>query len=136
MQIHIVSRGFFLTEALRHAVEQEASSFSRRLGKPVRRVSVRLYDINGNHGGADMACSVQAHLGAKPATLIATDIDANMYRAIGGAFLRLERGARRALARARDRLRDPERRIRKAALPARPAQPERLTWIPNSLSIS
>lgn len=116
MKVSVCARGFILTEALQHAVEQEARAFGRALPDRVGHVSVRLYDINGKRGGPDMACSVQARLDGGPATVVATDIDANMYRAIAGAFAKLERGARNALA--RSRARRPGPRARTAPFPA------------------
>ncbi len=101
MQVSIVARGFSLTEALRHAVEQEARAFANGFATRVWQVSVRLYDVNGRRGGHDKACLVQARMGKDMATLVATDIDEDMYRAIASAFVKLERGARSALTRSR-----------------------------------
>jgi len=105
MKTSICARGFPLSEALRHAVEREARDFDRALAGRAAAVSVRLYDINGTRGGPDMACSVQVRLRGERATVVATDVDANMYTAIAGAFAKLERGARNALDRGHARRR-------------------------------
>ena len=104
MQIEVVARGFPLTDALRQAVEREARTLARGLAARVRRVSVRLYDVNGRRGGDDKVCLVQAQLGSG-AMLIGTDIDADLYHAITRAFLKVENGARRTLGRMRSRRR-------------------------------
>lgn len=101
MRISIAARGFTLTDALRNVIEREAWALHRRLNGRAGQVSVRLYDINGHRGGSDKACSVQLRLYGETAEIVATDIDADMYRAIAGVFVRTERGARGALARSR-----------------------------------
>lgn len=101
MRISIAARSFSLTEALRNAIGREAWALDRRLNGRAGTVSVRLYDVNGNRGGSDKACSVQLRLHGDSAAMVATDIDADMYRAIAGAFVKVERAARSSLARSR-----------------------------------
>lgn len=101
MRIGIAARGFTLTEALKSAIEREARALDRRLNGRAGTVSVRLYDVNGNRGGSDKACSVQLRLHGDSAAMVTTDIDGDMYRAIAGAFVKAERGARSALVRSR-----------------------------------
>lgn len=101
MNIAIAARDFAMTEALRSAVGREARALQRRLNGRASQLSVRLYDTNGHRGGSDKACSVQLRLYGDTADIVATDVDADMYRAIAGAFGKAERGARSALARSR-----------------------------------
>ena len=96
MVTNICSRGFALTAELRRAVDHEVHIFRRRFSYGVGSMSVRLSDVNGPRGGADKVCSVQAHLNRDSAIVVATDIDANLYRAVSGAFRKLKRSARGA----------------------------------------
>lgn len=101
MQIGIAAKGFALTEALRNAVEREGWALRRGLNGRAAQLTVRLYDVNGHRGGNDKACSVQLRLYGDAAAIVATDVDADMYRAIAGAFVKAESAARSALARSR-----------------------------------
>lgn len=101
MKIDITSRGFALTPALRDRVETEAEDFHRQFPQAFRTLSVRLYDINGTRGGPDKGCLIHARLGRYRTSVVASEINADLYRAIPAAFSKLERGARSALQRKR-----------------------------------
>jgi ribosome-associated translation inhibitor RaiA len=107
MQLDIHARGFILTPALRTAVEQQALHFMNLFPHRSPGLSVRLYDVNGLRGGDDKGCLVQAKLGMRRTAIIASDINADLYRAIAGAFARLARGTRATLERARAARRRP-----------------------------
>jgi putative sigma-54 modulation protein len=98
MHIDVQSRGFSLTHALQHAVEDEAQLYAARCPRDLAALRVRLFDTNGPRGGNDKACLVQAHLRRHRTSVVASHVDADLYRAIAAAFVKLERGTRSALA--------------------------------------
>ena len=101
MKIDIASRGFALSPALRERVETEAGEFQRQFPQAFQALLVRLSDINGTRGGPDKGCLIHARLGRYRISVVASEIDADLYRAIPAAFLKLERGVRSALQRQR-----------------------------------
>ncbi len=117
MKMDIQARSFSLTDSLRHAVESEARHYRDDFGDTLTSISVRLFDVNGVRGGIDKGCLVFARVGDRQSTVVATGIDADMYRAITTAFARLGRGTRHSLNRNR-RLRRSVRRPLAAALQA------------------
>lgn len=117
MKLDIQARNFTLTEALRHAVETEVRRYQADFGARPNSINVRLFDVNGVRGGIDKGCLVFARMGRNQATVVASGIDSDLYRAIAAAFGRLTRGTRHTLNRNR-RLRRPSRRQPQAALAA------------------
>ena len=102
MNTDICARGFALTDSLRVAVEREAEEFQRQLPRGNGPISVRLFDTNGSaRGGADKVCLVHARVTGQRASLVATAIDSDLYRAIVSAFAKLSRSARTAAHRTR-----------------------------------
>lgn len=102
MNTDICARGFSLTAGLRSAVERESEEFQSNFPRGFGSVKVRLFDINGSsRGGADKGCLIHARLRGTRASLVATAIDTDLYRAINMAFVKLMRGARAALHRTR-----------------------------------
>ena len=101
MQTEICARGFELTSALRRAVETEARELGRQAPRGVDAVSVRLFDANGPRGGPDKGCLVSLRLRGNRTSVVASAIDTDLYRAIAGAFMKLERAMRASVQRAR-----------------------------------
>lgn len=101
MKVDIQARSFPLTEALRHAVETEARRYQTAFAERPHALSVRLFDVNGVRGGVDKGCLAYARVGSCESTVVASGIDADLYRAIGLAFGRLERATRHTLNRNR-----------------------------------
>ncbi len=99
MHIDIQARGFTLSEPLLLAVEERAETF--RLAFPTVRpqIQVRLYDVNGDRGGPDKGCLLHARLGLRARSVVVTDVDGDLYRAIAGAFVKLDRAVRHHLRR-------------------------------------
>jgi ribosome-associated translation inhibitor RaiA len=102
MSIEIRSRDFSVTDAIREHAQ-------RRLGfaldyfaidrcRKVRRVVVRLGDLNGPKGGEDKFCRITADVGQ--GTVVVEDTDSNLYSAISRATRRFALKASRNLARA------------------------------------
>jgi putative sigma-54 modulation protein len=67
MQIDIRSSNLLLNSAHRERIARRASFALSRLSQRIRRVEVRLADVNGPRGGIDKRCRVLVHLdGATP----------------------------------------------------------------------
>ena len=97
MHIDVQSRGFSLTAALQQAIEGEAEQYAARCPNRLVGIRVRVFDTNGPRGGSDKVCLVQANLRRRPESVVASHVDADLYRAIAAAFAKLERGTRSVL---------------------------------------
>lgn len=104
MDIDVQSRDFPLTEPLREALLISAREYRDAYRRLVRKVAVRVHDVNGPDGGIDKACVVIADL-TDGRVLVCTEVNADLYRAIPGAFAKARRGAKAARRRQRARLR-------------------------------
>ena len=105
MQIVTQTHGFALTTALRHHVRQRLHFAFDRIGDRIRRVVVRLSDINGPRGGADKRCQLQVHLDQLPEVVI-EDTQSDLYAAVDRAAERAARTVARRLSRERAHQRD------------------------------
>lgn len=101
MQIDIQSRGFALTGALRQHIERRVLFALGWADYQVRKVDVRLSDLNGPRGGEDKRCQIQIVAAGIPEILI-QDVETDVYVAIDRAADR----AGRALARRLEKLRE------------------------------
>lgn len=106
MQIHIQSQGFTLTEALREHAERRLRYGLTRGSDHIRRVEMRLSDINGPRGGADKRCSIVVALESLPDVVI-EDIENDLYVAIDRAADRAGRSVTRCLERKRKHVANP-----------------------------
>ena len=113
MYIHIQTRGFSLTEALRGYAKRRLKSSLAASDQHILSTQVRLSDINGPRGGIDKCCQLQVELAGSP-SIIVRETSADMYSAIDRAAQRLGRSVSRRLG----KFRSPKRlnRIRKAIL--------------------
>ncbi len=84
MQINIQSRNFSLTDALRSHAERRLRFALTCCDNHIRRVVMRLSDINGPRGGADKRCHLQVVLAGLPDVVI-EDTEADLYVAIDRA---------------------------------------------------
>jgi len=98
MQIDIQSRGFSLTDALLKYSEQRLLFSMSYFSINIKRVVIRLSDINGPRGGTDKRCHLQVVIPGLP-DVVVEDTEADMYAAIDRAMDR----ARRTVARKLDR---------------------------------
>ena len=97
MQTIIQAIGFPLTDALEtHVHNRLGFTFSRTSGR-VRRVTVRLSDLNGPRGGIDKCCLVEVRLDGLP-TVVVGDVQPDMYTAIDRAIGRAARSVLRRLS--------------------------------------
>ena len=99
MQMDIQCRGFDLTAGLRDYASR-CLAYSLSHGDAyIRRVIIRLSDINGPRGGEDKRCHLEVRLkGGLPGVVI-EDIEADLYLAINRAAERAGRTLARRLAR-------------------------------------
>ena len=84
MQIDIEARDFPLTEALRSHAERRLRFALTCCGEHIRRVAMRLSDVNGPRGGADKRCRLQVVLAGLP-DVVVEDTEADLYVAIDRA---------------------------------------------------
>jgi ribosomal subunit interface protein len=104
MNIDIQSRDFSLTTALRTYIKRRLGfALSTRYDR-IKRILVRLSDINGPRGGKDKCCQLQVVLPGQ-ADIVIADTQADMYLAIDRAANRAGRTTSRRLARIHGRKR-------------------------------
>ena len=113
MKIDVQARRFTLTAPLRAAVQRQIDRLAQALGPRITRISVRLFDVNGVRGGPDKGCLVHAHF-SDGLTIVASDVDEDLYRSVPSAFDKLLQ--RRRLGESR---RIARRRLPSRALPMR-----------------
>lgn len=98
MLIDIQAREFDLTDALRQHAQRCIQYALSRNDDRIRRIVVRLSDVNGPRGGADKRCQVQVRLTGMP-ELVIEDTESDMYLAISRATTRAGRSLTRRLKR-------------------------------------
>jgi len=100
MKVEIHSRDFPITRAMRAHIERRLG-FALKAGyEHVKRVLVRLSDVNGPRGGNDKRCQLEVLLPGQ--TVVVKDTKADLYVAIDRAASRASRGVMRWLGRKRD----------------------------------
>jgi putative sigma-54 modulation protein len=104
MKIDIETSNFPLTEALHSYAERRLRSAVTRCGERIRKVAMRLSDVNGPRGGADKRCRLQAVLAGLPDVVI-EDTQADLYVAIDRATGRARRSLVRRIKRRQTLLR-------------------------------
>jgi putative sigma-54 modulation protein len=98
MQIIIQASGFDLSAGLREHVERRIHFALDRASHYVRKVSIRLSDVNGPRGGEDKRCCIQVTV-AGAADMLIEDTEPDLYVAIDRAADRSGRTLARLLAR-------------------------------------
>lgn len=102
-QFEMQSRGFVLTDALREYTGRRLKFALARAEGHIRRVTVRLSDVNGPRGGIDKRCRIQVTINGLAAVVI-EDTEADLYLAIDRAADRTGRSVARRLARSHEHL--------------------------------
>ena len=97
MQVDIRARGFELTEGLRQHTERRLDFALGWADYDIRKVAVRLFDINGPRGGEDKCCRIQVTLPNAQ-----EDTEADLYLAIDRAAERVENSVARRLERQKE----------------------------------
>jgi ribosome-associated translation inhibitor RaiA len=128
MQFAIQVRGFNLRLALRQHAERCLRFVLARVGKVIRKISVRLSDVNGPRGGADEQCHL--HVGLNHLSVVVIeDIEGDLYPAIdrAAAYRRAqwERSGNRSRLGQIKLLCQPNRRHANQPAPSDPPDPDR-----------
>ena len=100
MQIEIQARNFSLTRAMRVHIERRLGFALSTCYRHVRRILVRVSDINGPRGGNDKRCHLEVMLPGQ--AVVVEDTEADLYLAINRAASRAGRTVMRQLRRRRD----------------------------------
>lgn len=98
MQIQIQARDFPLTEALGAHIERRINFVLSSRFDQIRRIEVRLSDINGPRGGLDKRCQIQISL-PRMRDIVIEDTETDLYVAIDRAVDRAGRTVNRRLKR-------------------------------------
>lgn len=98
MRIHIQSLGFELSEAIREHVLRRLRFALAHAADRIRRVTVRVSDINGPRGGADKCCHILITMEKLPEIAV-EDIESDLYVAIDRAADRAARTVTRRIGR-------------------------------------
>lgn len=101
MRIGIQTNGFILTDGLREHTERRLQFALNWASHDVRKVAVRLSDINGPRGGSDKRCQIQVRL-AGGQDVVIEDTEADLYVAIDRAADRADHAVARRLERLRE----------------------------------
>ena len=104
MQIEIQAQNFYLTRALRTQIEQRLEFALKTCYRHVKRIMVRLSDVNGPRGGKDKRCHLEVILPGQAVVVVKTEAD--LYDAINRAASRAGRNAMCLLRRRRSINRD------------------------------
>ena len=100
MNVTIHSSGFEATAAIEEYVRHRLSVAFGRITAPIRRVTVRMSDINADKGGVDKRCQVQVQI-VRVADVLIEDTHSDMYLAISRAVDRAARTTQRRVAKTR-----------------------------------
>ncbi len=116
MHINVQARGFALTAAMEAHLQRQLRFAFDHLDNRVRRVWVRLSDINGRRGGIDKRCQVQVKL-ANSSDVVIADVQTDLYLAVSRAVERAASTITRRLGRLRQ--------VQRATVPSASAIPTR-----------
>lgn len=101
MHIDIQARGFELTDNLREHTRRRLGFATDWARDEVRRINVRLSDVNGPRGGKDKRCLIQIPLTGRP-DIVIDELESDLYVSIDKAIGRAERVLAKQIERARE----------------------------------
>jgi len=99
MQIEIQARNFSMTRAMRTHIERRLGFALSTCYRHVKRILVRLSDVNGPRGGNDKRCHLVVTLPGQ--AVVVENTEADLYVAINRAASRAGRTVMRQLRRRR-----------------------------------
>ena len=102
MSVEIRTHNLELSDALRNYIQHRLHLSLRRFERRVRRVTIRLADINGPRGGVDKSCRIDANLDPL-GSVVLEERNLDLYSAVDQAARRFRRSLIRALHSARRR---------------------------------
>ena len=108
MFVHIQSRHFPLSEALRKYVKSKVQIMLGRYEAKIIRVDVSLFDINGPKGGEDKCCKIIVKINGA-SSIVMQETAEDCYDAINTCTRRARRAIKRQLSvrvRTRNKIRD------------------------------
>ena len=88
-------------KAVNQYIERRLRFCLGRFASRIRRVSVRIFDLNGPRGGADILCRITARL-VPSETIVVQEVNADLFAAIDRAAERAGQTLARRLSRVRD----------------------------------
>ena len=97
MLINIYGHGLSVTSAIREHVDKRIRFALSRIGHRLRRIDVRLSDLNGPRGGMDKRCLIEVRINRHPPVVV-TDVQSDLYSSIDRASARAGRTVMRRLA--------------------------------------
>lgn len=100
MKVTIHSSGFASTSAIEEYARRRIDVAFGRTSAPIRRIVVRLADINADRGGIDKRCQVQVQI-SRSADVHIEDTHSDLYFAISRAVDRAARTTQRRVGKAR-----------------------------------
>ena len=127
MQIEIYTRNFSLTQSLRSHIERRLGFALRTRYDRIRRILVRLSDVNGPRGGNDKRCQIQLSLPGQ-ADVVIEDIQSDLYAAISRAADRASRTVTRRLGRRRNNHKNRRLSLAGDTSPTRSKQVDAMAW--------
>lgn len=96
MKLELTARGIEISSDLREFIAKRVHfSFGRFAGR-IRRLSIRLADLNGPRGGIDQCCDVRVNAGL-PRKIVVRERQATIHAAIAIAMGRAERVVQRQI---------------------------------------
>lgn len=101
MRVEIHVSKFTLTDSLRNYIEKRVGFAFSKVQNQLRKVSVRLSDINGPRGGADKSCRIQIPLTGMQ-DLVIENVERDLYLAIDRAIERASHSCKKRLSRLRN----------------------------------
>ena len=100
MNIDIQARGFHLTPPILGMVQKRIVSVLRARHEGIKRIVVRLGDINGPRGGEDKSCRIQISMPGNK-DIFVEDVESDLYTAIFRASERANHALTRRISRIR-----------------------------------
>ena len=100
MHIDIQARGFHLTPSILGMVQQRIISMLRARHEGIKRIVVRLGDINGPRGGEDKSCRIRISMPGNR-DIFVEEVKSDLYSAIFRAAERANTALTRRISRLR-----------------------------------
>ncbi len=101
MRVELRARSITITDGLRAHAERRLRFALGRFGPAIRRVCLRLDDVNGPRGGIDKSCRLVVGL-AQGGEVIVEDADGDLRALLDRSVDRAGRAVERRLARLRE----------------------------------
>jgi putative sigma-54 modulation protein len=97
MQLELRMRNANLMESVREYAQRRLNFALDRYGSRIRRVTVRITDLNGPRGGVDKQCRIKMEV-VPSGVLLLEETHSDVYAAISGAVHRVTETLERTLS--------------------------------------